>query len=349
MAIHYNAFRPTFERLMEKVLAGVPTENVQVYLDDVLLHTPDFDTALKSLHLAISKIKKAGLKLHPEKCKLLCWEITFLGHQMSGAGVAAMEGKVAAVRDWPVLRQVARWIEQLQEYNFTIVHRRGGNHTNADGLSRRPCRPDCTHCSRAEAQEVEAAKAWGERCMALRLDESADWAKDQREDMELSKILRWLEGGRWWSPRAGRLEANHGQPGVGHFGVNKTLHRVRRSFYWVTCWRDVQAFCCQCDPCTARKGPTDQSRAPLQQYRVGAPVERVAIDVLGPFPRTPRGNRFVIVAMDYFSKWPEAYAVPDQEAAMVFEALIEGMFSRFGVPAELHSDQGRNFERCVDN
>ncbi|KAJ7998071.1 hypothetical protein DPEC_G00218730 [Dallia pectoralis] len=87
-----------------------------------------------------------------------------------------------------------------------------------------------------------------------------------------------------------------------------------------------------------------QGRAPLQQYQVGAPIDRVTVDVLGPFPRTPRGNRFVVVAMDYFTKWPEAYAVPDQEAATVCEVLIEGMFSWFGVPTELHSDQGRNFE-----
>ena len=73
-------------------------------------------------------------------------------------------------------------------------------------------------------------------------------------------------------------------------------------------------------------------------------MDRVAVDVLGPFPRTPIGNRFVVVAMDYFTKWPEAYAVPDQEAATVCEALIEGMFSRFGVPTVLHSNQGRNFE-----
>lgn len=48
--------------------------------------------------------------------------------------------------------------------------------------------------------------------------------------------------------------------------------------------------------------------------------------------------------MDYFSKWPEAYNVPDQEAAKVYEALIEGIFSRFGVPAEFCSDPGCNFK-----
>jgi len=73
----------------------------------------------------------------------------------------------------------------------------------------------------------------------------------------------------------------------------------------------------------------------------------VGVDVLGPFPTTDAGNRYVLLAMDYFTKWPEAYAVPDQTAATTAERLVVEMFARFGVPAELHSDQGRNFESQV--
>uniref|UniRef100_A0A665WFN6 Integrase catalytic domain-containing protein n=1 Tax=Echeneis naucrates TaxID=173247 RepID=A0A665WFN6_ECHNA len=76
-------------------------------------------------------------------------------------------------------------------------------------------------------------------------------------------------------------------------------------------------------------------------------MERVGVDILGPFPVTDSGNRYVLVAMDYFTKWPEAYAVPDQSATTTAERLVEEMFARFGVPAELHSDQGRNFESQV--
>lgn len=76
-------------------------------------------------------------------------------------------------------------------------------------------------------------------------------------------------------------------------------------------------------------------------------MERVAVDVLGPFPLTDLGNRYVIVAMDYFTKWPEAYAVPDQTASTTAGKLVTEMFCRFGAPEELHSDQGRNFEAEV--
>jgi hypothetical protein len=82
----------------------------------------------------------------------------------------------------------------------------------------------------------------------------------------------------------------------------------------------------------------------MHLYNVGAPFERIVIDIAGPFPRIDQENRYLLIAMDYFTKWPEAYAIPSQEASTVAEALVTNFFCRFGVPRELHSDQGRNFE-----
>jgi hypothetical protein len=55
----------------------------------------------------------------------------------------------------------------------------------------------------------------------------------------------------------------------------------------------------------------------MHQYNVGAPFERVAIDIAGPFPRSDRGNRYLLIIMDYFTKCPEVYPIPDQEASTV--------------------------------
>ena len=88
------------------------------------------------------------------------------------------------------------------------------------------------------------------------------------------------------------LEAMHGAAGSGHFGVAKTLRCLRQMFYWGQSQRDVEDFCRRCDPCTARKGPPGRSHAPLQQFLVGAPMERVAVDVVGPLPRSDGGNRY---------------------------------------------------------
>ena len=113
------------------------------------------------------------------------------------------------------------------------------------------------------------------------------------------------------------------------------------------CGRDVKTYCSRCDQCASRKGPGRKQKGPMSQYNVGAPMEGVAIDVLGPLPTTDRGNRYLLIAMDYFTKWPEAYAIPNQEAITVAKVLVQEFFCQFGVPLEIHSDQGRNFEASV--
>ena len=68
------------------------------------------------------------------------------------------------------------------------------------------------------------------------------------------------------------------------------------------------------------------------------------MDVLGPLPTTEAGNKYLLIAADYFTKWVEAYPLPNQEATTVAEALVKNFVCQFGVPLIIHSDQGRNFE-----
>ncbi|GFT30173.1 retrovirus-related Pol polyprotein from transposon 412 [Trichonephila clavipes] len=143
------------------------------------------------------------------------------------------------------------------------------------------------------------------------------------------------------------LKELHGSPTGGHFGVMKTLHRVRERFFWGKVRADVEQWCKSCDACSARKGPKIRSRGKLHRYNVGAPFERIAFDILGPLPRTASGNKYLLVVMDYFTKWPEVYPIPDQEAPTVAEAVVQHWISRYGVPLQLHSDQGRNFVSAV--
>ena len=139
----------------------------------------------------------------------------------------------------------------------------------------------------------------------------------------------------------------HNSKTGGHFGITKTLGKIKEKFYWPKCRYDVQTWCGQCEECNSRKGPTRKIKAPLRTYVVGSPMERVAIDVLGPLPTSESGNKYLLIAMDYFTKWPEAYPLPNQEAITVADVLVKEFVSRFGVPVHLHSDQGRNFESQV--
>ena len=76
-------------------------------------------------------------------------------------------------------------------------------------------------------------------------------------------------------------------------------------------------------------------------------MQRVTMDILGPLPVTARENKYVLVVGDYFTKWVEAYPMPNMEAKTVAELFVNQFIARFGVPDILHTDQGRNFESVL--
>jgi transposase InsO family protein len=80
----------------------------------------------------------------------------------------------------------------------------------------------------------------------------------------------------------------------------------------------------------------------LQPIPVGGPFHTVGVDVL-QLPRTLDGNQYAIVFVDYLTKWPEVYAVPNQTADTIARLLVEQIVARHGVPERLLSDRGPNF------
>ncbi|KRY21315.1 RNA-directed DNA polymerase -like protein [Trichinella patagoniensis] len=90
--------------------------------------------------------------------------------------------------------------------------------------------------------------------------------------------------------------------------------------------------------------PDVRCTVPMYLHPAGYSIQRVGMDIVGPLEETQRGNRYILVVCDYFSKRPKAFALPNAEAPTVATALVNGIFCRYGVPETLYSDQGRNFE-----
>ena len=92
----------------------------------------------------------------------------------------------------------------------------------------------------------------------------------------------------------------------GHLKVDKSLSKLKEQFYWPSYYSDVQRWCVTCMNCATRKpgGPT--RRGPLQPVIAGYPLQLVAVDIMGPLPQTSNGNKCVLVAEDYFTRWLEA-------------------------------------------
>jgi hypothetical protein len=136
----------------------------------------------------------------------------------------------------------------------------------------------------------------------------------------------------------------HGEPSGGHLGVSKTVGKVRQRYYWLQPRNNVEKWCRQCDTCAASLGPQTRNWGKMHQCTVGALFKKIVINVVGPFPWSNEGNRYLLIIMDYFTKWPEVYAIPNQEASTVAEGLVANFFCHFRVPRELRSDQSLNFE-----
>ena len=90
----------TFQRLMEKVLHGLHWKTLLLYLDDVIIIAPDFQTHLERLEEVLKRLQGAGLKLKPAKCELLREKVRYLGHVVSKEGVATDPDKIADIRKW---------------------------------------------------------------------------------------------------------------------------------------------------------------------------------------------------------------------------------------------------------
>jgi hypothetical protein len=140
------------------------------------------------------------------------------------------------------------------------------------------------------------------------------------------------------------LRDSHDNILAGHFGINKTIQKLRERFHWYRMGEDVKLHIKHCKVCDQDRHPPRKARAALTKYHVGYPMDRVALDVMGPLPTTRQGNNYILVIGDHFTRWIEAYPIPNQQAPTIAQYLVHQFVARFGTPLEIHTDQGRNFE-----
>ena len=327
--------------------------------------------------------------------------------------------------------QLARWMEELSQFDMSIVHRAGELHANADALSRIPdeleycpnyqsgvalsklpcysAENPCKFCTRAEDkwshfdEDVDYVVPLSVRKVPVTPDipngspnfwfpgyDQGEIRREQMDDPELSVIIGWLESKaeptqgdislqspavkhywlmrdqlvfkdgvmfyRWEdclesrfllvvpdSLQAEVLHMNHDSRDSGHLGQRNTYLRIKKSFYWFRMNSSVYHYVKTCAKCNTNKKPRRQRRAELGQYHVGAPMDRVMIDILGPLSKTPHGNTVILMLIDQFTKWIECFPLPDQSAELVAKTIVDEFFTRMGTPLEIHSDKGSNF------
>lgn len=140
------------------------------------------------------------------------------------------------------------------------------------------------------------------------------------------------------------LEELHQGVGSGHVGQEKTFGHLKERFYWPSHFHDVHNWCESCINCTTRKTPAPGRRAALGNITAGYPMQFVATDLAGPLPESDDRNKYILAVTDYFTRWMEAFPLPNQDVSTVATNLVDEVFLRFGVLEQLHSDQGWQFK-----
>ncbi|GJT80185.1 reverse transcriptase domain-containing protein [Tanacetum coccineum] len=141
------------------------------------------------------------------------------------------------------------------------------------------------------------------------------------------------------------LEACHNGPTGGHHGANLTAKKVfDAGFFWPTIYKDAHELVKNCDSCQRQGKISQRDEMPQNSIQVCEIFDVWGIDFMGPFPSS-KGNKYILVAVDYLSKWVEAKALPINDARVVCK-FLKSLFARFGAPRAIISNRGTHF--CND-
>jgi 3-methyladenine DNA glycosylase AlkC/predicted aspartyl protease len=240
--------------------------------------------------------------------------------------------------------RLRRWALALSEFDFTVKYIKGTQHADADCLSRAPV--------------ADEHDNFLERILIVYPVDESEWVESYSdEDEELrQKAADGISGfylrGRvpYWKGRlvvpAAKREAiireSHDNLLASHDGEETTLARVAESFWWPNMRSQISSYVKTCKQCQLRKAARTKSAGLMQPHGAYETMAKVAFDYLGPLPASLSGNRFVIVAVDVFSKYLVATAVADQTASG-FKLFFVTFCGNFGVPQAIVTDNGKAF------
>ena len=250
--------------------------------------------------------------------------------------------------------RIGRWFVRLSEFNYRIEYLKGVNNSVADGLSRNPVE---------SSKEMELV---GLPVMSVKI--TTDWiAAMQRGSDEIMKIRDKLEAGdqlthkKFTMINARVYRVNNGKfrlyvpidlrhelvaeahRGLAHLGVDKTLGKLKETYYFPKMREFVEQYVKRCINCLYYKKPSGKKPGFLHPLEKGnAPFQCVHIDHAGPFVTTQDGNKYVCAIICGFSKYTVLKAVKSVSAAETVR-MVREFCSHYGRPERIISDRGTAF------
>ena len=130
---------------------------------------------------------------------------------------------------------------------------------------------------------------------------------------------------------------------MGRLGAERVLDLARQRFFWSRMQADIEYFIQNLCSCIKQRRPVVPIRAPLQPIATTSPFEMISIDFLH-LERSKGGYEYILVIVDHFTRFSQAYATTNKSAKTVASKLYDDFILRFGFPTKIHLDQGAEFE-----
>ncbi|GJU13575.1 reverse transcriptase domain-containing protein [Tanacetum coccineum] len=265
------------------------------------------------------------------------------------------------------------WVLLLQEFTFKVIDTKGAENLSADQLSRLE-NPYENVLDPKEVNEKFPLETLN--MVTSRGDSSTPWFADYANyhaenfivkgmsSQQKNKFFKNVKHYFWDNPYLFKicadqmirwcvtgqevvdiLTACHSGPTEGHYGANYTAKKVFDSgIYWPTIYKDAHDLVTRCDTCQRHGKISQRDEMPQNSIQVCEIFDVWVIDFMGPFPSS-RGKKYILVAVDYLSKWVEAKALPTNDAQVLCK-FLKSLFARFGAPRAIISDRGTHF--CND-
>lgn len=349
----------------------VQTDASDVGLGAVLTQETDGEEHVIAYASRLLRGAEKAYSVSEKECLAVVWAVEKWRHYLEGRSFEVVTDHAAltwAFQHPKPSSRLIRWTIRLQGFHFTVKYRKGQCNVVPDVLSRSPmvsedtlliataikthsplCNLpiDLSQIAMAQSKDVEIQELITKAGKQTTLDLTRvhyvvengflfrsvpDGKKGQKLQLIIPSALR-----------QSFLQYAHDNPLSGHFGRLKTLLRLLETVYWPSIRSDVWQYCKECQTCQKYKPSTTKAAGLLQNTPVVEPGFMLGIDLMGPFPKSSRQNEYLLVIVDYFTKWVELFPLRSARAPHISKILIDEIFTRWGTPAYLVSDRGTQF------
>ncbi|GJV74614.1 reverse transcriptase domain-containing protein [Tanacetum coccineum] len=319
----------------------------------------------------LKRCEDTNLALNWEKSHFMVKEGIVLGHKISKKGIEVDKAKIDVISKLPspyhrhdvvytdhsalkylfnkkdAKARLLRWVLLLQEFDFKVIDTKGAENYAADHLSRL----ENPYENVFDPKEINETFPLETLNTVTSHDNQRKFFKDVKhyfwDDPYLFRICadQIIRRCVFGQEALEILKACHEGPTGGHHSANITARKVfDAGFFWPTIYQDAHSMIKSYDACQRQGKISHRDEMPQNAIQVCEIFDVWGINFMGPFPSS-RGNKYILVAVDYLSKWVEAKALPTNDARVVVK-ILKSLFSRFGAPRAIISDRGTHF--CND-